>query len=242
MTNSEEIKKQETVENLGNDSKEEIVSQLLKNSDEVREDQKEEGNKKKHSPYLMEIKDIIFLSILSAAIFISGVPMMFVKNIPVFGVIQLTLCFQFSLLITIGALKVQKPGTIMYISVIVGLLHVPMFPPMGVVLIICGAITEGLVMLIFRGYKKDIASMFAGTIWLTLSLPQLFLFYTYMYGGTLLAKSGKGISGIEVNKYARENPAIAVAITVAVILLSIIGAVYGWLIARELRKAGVFKK
>lgn len=241
MKNNEEIKQDVISENIETE-KEELVNQLVKNSGEVQEEQESEEGKKKRSPHLMEIKDIIFLSILSAAIFISGVPMMFVKNIPVFGVIQLTLCFQFSLLITIGALKVQKPGTIMYVSVIVGLLHVPMFPPVGVVMIICGAITEGLVMLIFRGYKKDIASMFAGTIWLTLSLPQLFLFYTYMYGGTLLARNGKGISGIEVNKYARENPAIAVAITVAVILLSIIGAVYGWLIARELRKAGVFKK
>ena len=242
MKSNEEVRQDVVVENLETENKEELVSQLVKNSDEVRDEKHEESDKKKRSPYLMEIKDIIFLSILSAAIFISGVPMMFVKNIPVFGVIQLTLAFQFSLLVTIGALKVQKPGTIMYVSVILGLLHVPMFPPMGVVMIICGAVTEGLVMLFFRGYKKDIASIFGGTIWLTLSLPQLFIFYTYMYGGTLLAKNGKGMSGIEVNKYARENPAIAVAITVAVILLSIIGAVYGWLIARELRKAGVFKK
>ena len=75
----------------------------------------------------------------------------------------MTLAVQFALLLTVGLLKVRKPGAVMFVSVIVGLLHVPMFPPMGVVMIICGGITEGLTMAIFRGYKKDIAGIFAGS-------------------------------------------------------------------------------
>lgn len=220
-----------------------LADKLIKNSEELQENNKDNTEEKKRKrSNLMEIRDIIFLSVLSAAIFISGIPMMFVKNVPVFGVIQMTLAVQFSLLLTVGLLKVRKPGAVMFVSVIVGLLHVPMFPPMGVVMIICGGITEALIMAIFRGYKKDIAGIFAGSLWLPLSLPQLFIFYTYMYGGSLLAKRGKGLSGIEVNRFAIENPAVAIALTVAVILLSILGAVYGWIISRELRKAGVFKK
>ena len=116
-----------------------LADKLIKNSEELQENNKDNTEEKKRKrSNLMEIRDIIFLSVLSAAIFISGIPMMFVKNVPVFGVIQMTLAVQFSLLLTVGLLKVRKPGAVMFVSVIVGLLHVPMFPPMGVVMIICG--------------------------------------------------------------------------------------------------------
>ena len=81
-----------------------LADKLIKNSEELQDNNTDNiQEKKKKRGNLMEIRDIIFLSVLSAAIFISGIPMMFVKNVPVFGVIQMTLAVQFALLLTVGA-------------------------------------------------------------------------------------------------------------------------------------------
>ena len=52
-----------------------LADKLIKNSEELQEKNTDNiQEKKKKRGNLMEIRDIIFLSVLSAAIFISGIP------------------------------------------------------------------------------------------------------------------------------------------------------------------------
>lgn len=142
---------------------------------------------------------------------------------------------QFSLFPVIGMMKVRKPGALLFQSVFLAIFLVFMFPPMAFIAV-CGLVAELLTLLIFRGYKSDWACVFAGTIYMPMTLPFMYLYYNVMYvvDGTEKAAVSMYIGG-------NASAGVIAGIVIAVIAICFVGSLLGMIISRELRKAGVLK-
>lgn len=181
------------------------------------------------------IKDIVFLAIITACTLVTGAVMPLLVNVPLFGIVQLGLGLQFSVFPVIGLMKVRKPGALFLQSVFISAFLIFMFPPMAL-LTVCALIAEGVALLPFRGYQNDWACVVAGTLYMPLTLPLMWLYYNTFYTVTGKEKAATSLF------LGGTNPGVAVGISVAAVALSFAGSVIGMLIARELKKAGVLKK
>jgi hypothetical protein len=180
------------------------------------------------------IKDIVFLAIITACTLVTGAIMPLLVNVPLFGIIQLGLGLQFSIFPVIGMMKVKKPGALLLQSVFISVFLVFMFPPM-VFIIACAFIAELVVLLIFRGYKNDWACVVAGTLYMPLTIPFLFMYYNVFYSVTGSEKAAVSMF------IGSGNTGYIIGITIAVVALCFVGSLIGMIIARELRKAGKLK-
>lgn len=234
------------------DNKDEDISQLIENSESAADDVKDTPEKTasadnaagaadKNEEYdgkffkRYKIKDIVFLAIVTACTLVTGAVMPLLVNVPLFGIIQLGLGLQFSIFPVIGLMKVKKPGALIFQSLFISVFLVFMFPPM-VMIILCAVVAEAIALLIFRGYKNDWACVVAGTLYMPMTLPLLYLYYNCFYtvsGGEKAAVSAFFLGGT--------NPWIVVGISAAVVALCFVGSLIGMLISRELKKAGKFK-
>ena len=193
----------------------------------------EENDKKIFKKY--KIKDIVFLAIITACTLVTGAVMPLLVNVPLFGIVQLGLGLQFSVFPVIGLMKVRKPGALFWQSVFISAFLIFMFPPMAL-LTVCALIAEGVALLPFRGYQNDWACVVAGTLYMPLTLPLMWLYYNTFYTVTGSEKAATSLF------LGGANPVVAVGISVAAVALCFVGSVVGMLIARELKKAGVLKK
>lgn len=228
-----------------NNEIEEAASALIANAEEENSADKpeteqkkakvteEENDKKIFKKY--KIKDIVFLAIITACTLITGAVMPLLVNVPLFGIVQLGLGLQFSIFPVIGMMKVRKPGALLFQSIFISVFLIFMFPPMALI-IVCALIAETLALLIFRGYKNDWACVFAGTLYMPLTLPLMQLYYNAFYTVTGEEKAAMSMF------LGGANPGVVVGISIAVVALCFVGSVVGMLIARELKKAGVLKK
>ncbi len=180
------------------------------------------------------IKDIVFLAIITACTLVTGAIMPLLVNVPLFGIIQLGLGIQFSLFPVIGMMKVRKPFALLLQSIFISIFLVFMFPPM-VLIIVCALVAEALTLLVFRGYKNDWACVFAGTLYMPMTIPLLYMYYNVFYtvSGEEKAAVSMFIGG--------GNVGVIIGITIAVIAVCFVGSVIGMVIARELKKAGKLK-
>ena len=174
-------------------TKEQSAAQaLIENTEEIVDTAAEEEKAEPVSPVKEDaddenkifrkykIKDIVFLAIMAACMLVTGAIMPLVGNIPVFGIVQVCLGLQFSIFPVIGMMKVRKTGSLLFMSVCCGVVLIFMSTVMFVCILICAVITEALTVLIFRGYKKDGASVFAGIIFFPLTLPFLYIYYNVL--------------------------------------------------------------
>ncbi|MDE7264946.1 MAG: hypothetical protein K2N52_01560 [Clostridia bacterium] len=224
---------------------EEVIAELIQSTEEAQAElQAEEEAKnsenteaaaaenKIFSKY--KIKDIVFLAIITACTLVTGAVMPLLVNVPLFGIIQLGLGLQFSLFPVIGMMKVRKPFALLLQSVFISIFLVFMFPPM-VLIIVCAIVAEGLTLLIFRGYKKDWACVFAGTIYMPMTIPLLYMYYNVFY-----TVSGEEKAAVSMF-IGSGNVGLIIGITIAVIAVCFVGSLVGMIIARELKKAGKLK-
>lgn len=222
-------------------SQEELnIEELIQSSNGHAEGQfapvsaKEEQTPKENKVFKKyKIKDIVFLAIITACTLVTGAIMPLLVNVPLFGIIQLGLGLQFSLFPVIGMMKVKKPGTLLLQSAFISIFLVFMFPPM-VLLIACAFIAEVLTLLIFRGYKNDWACVFAGTLYMPLTIPLLYMYYNVFY-------TVSGNEKAAISMFLGGNAGVIIGISLAIIALCFIGSLLGMLIARELKKAGKLK-
>lgn len=203
-------------------------------ADIIEQEEAASGNKKNKVFQKYMIKDIVFLAIITCCTLVTGAIMPLLVNVPLFGIIQLGLGIQFSLFPVIGMMKVKKPFALLLQSMFISIFLVFMFPPM-VLLITCALLSELLTLLIFRGYKNDWACVFAGTLYMPLTLPLLYMYYNVFYtvSGEEKAAVSMFIGG--------GNVGLTVGISFAVIAVCFVGSVIGMVIARELKKAGKLK-
>ena len=212
----------------------EIAASQETSEKEVKTEDAETDEKKIFRKY--KIKDIVFLAIMSACMLVTGAIMPLVTQVPLFGIIELCLGLQFSIFPVIGMMKVRKPFALIFMSLFCGIFFAFMFLPMFVCAMVCAVIVEALVLLIFRGYKRDVACVLAGTLYMPMTLPFLYLWYNVIYSINP-AEDGKAVQA-----FVGADPWVAVGISVAVLALCFVGAIVGMIISRELKKAGVLKK
>lgn len=182
-----------------------------------------------------KIKDIVFLAIITACTLITGAVMPLLVNVPLFGIVQLGLGLQFSIFPVIGMMKVRKPGALFFQSVFISVFLIFMFPPMAMI-VLCGLIAETVALLLFRSYENDKACVLAGTLYMPLTIPFLYLYYRAFYTVTGSEKAAVSMF------LGGTNPWAVVGISAAVLALCFVGSLIGMLISRELKKAGALKK
>lgn len=227
-----------------NDEIEEAASALIANAEEEKPAYKsinkqkttateEENDKKIFKKY--KIKDIVFLAIITACTLITGAVMPLLVNVPLFGIVQLGLGLQFSVFPVIGMMKVRKAGALLLQSLFISVFLIFMFPPMALI-VVCALVAETFTLLIFRGYQNDRACVFAGTLYMPLTLPLMWLYYNAFYTVTGEEKAATSMF------LGGANAGVVVGVSIAVVALCFVGSVVGMLIARELKKAGVLKK
>jgi hypothetical protein len=223
-------------------NKQENIEELIANSQTsqsettVVEEKKAEEKSAKQNKIFQKyaIKDIVFLAIITACTLVTGAIMPLLVNVPVFGIIQLGLGLQFSIFPVIGMMKVRKPGALLLQSLFISVFLVFMFPPM-VFIIACALIAELIVLLFFRGYQNDWACVAAGTLYMPLTIPFLFLYYNAFYTVTGSEKAAVSMF------IGGGNAGYIIGISLAVTALCFVGSLIGMVIARELRKAGKLK-
>ena len=219
---------------------EEAASALIANAEEISADKPKTEPKavkveSKETFGKYKIKDIVFLAVITACTLITGAVMPLLVNVPLFGIIQLGLGLQFSVFPVIGMMKVRKPGALLLQAIFISVFLVFMFPPM-VFIILCALVAEAVTLLVFHGYENDWSCVLAGTLYMPLTLPLMYLYYNAFYTVTGEEKAATSMF------LGGANPGVVVGISIAVVALCFVGAVVGMLVSRELKKAGVLKK
>lgn len=178
-----------------------------------------------------KVKDIVFLAIISAVTLCTCAVMPLVASLQtvVFGIAQVVTGLQISIFFSIGLMKVRKTGSLFIMSLLTGLFQLLMAPPMFFSNIIIGLFLEIIVVLVFKGFKKDSAVFFAVLLYNPLSLPVNYL-YNLLFGREAMAA------------VATKAPWITVCMSLAVIAISALGALIGIKISKELKKSGAMKK
>mgnify|MGYP002520560562 CR=1 FL=1 len=182
-----------------------------------------------------KIKDIVFLAIMTACTLTTGAVMPFVIKIPLFGIVQLCLGLQFSIFPVIGMMKVRKPGALFLQSAFIAVVLSAMNPPM-LMMALCGLVAEAIALLIFHGYKSDWACVVAGTLYLPLTLPFMYVYYKFFHTVT-----DTGANALEAFLMGA-NTGMVIGISCAVVAICFVGSLIGMVVSRELKKAGVLKK
>lgn len=220
---------------------EEAASALIANAEEISADKPKTEPKaaakveSKETFGKYKIKDIVFLAVITACTLITGAVMPLLVNVPLFGIIQLGLGLQFSVFPVIGMIKVRKPGALLLQAIFISVFLVFMFPPM-VFIILCALVAEAVTLLVFHGYENDWSCVLAGTLYMPLTLPLMYLYYNAFYTVTGEEKAATSMF------LGGANPGVVVGISIAVVALCFVGSVVGMLVSRELKKAGVLKK
>ena len=182
-----------------------------------------------------KIKDIVFLAIITACTLVTSAIMPLLIHVPVFGIIQLGLGLQFSIFPVIGLMKVRKAGSMTVMGIFIALFLVMMFPPMALIAV-CAVVVELIVFAVFRSYQSDWACVLAGTLYMPLTVPLLYLYYNVNYTVT-------GAENEAVTMFlGAAEPWVIALMTAAIAALCFVGSVIGMIISRELKKAGVLKK
>lgn len=178
-----------------------------------------------------KVKDIVFLAIISAVTLCTCAVMPLVASLQtvVFGIAQVVTGLQISIFFAIGLMKIRKVGSLFIMSLLTGLFQLLMAPPMFFSNLVIGLFLEILVVLIFKGYKKNSAVFFSVLLYNPLSLPFNFL-YNMLFGREAMVT------------VATKAPWVTVGMSLAVVAISALGAWIGIKISKELRKSGAMKK
>ena len=175
-----------------------------------------------------QVKDFVFLAVLSAAMTLcGGITMPLVMHTTVFGLRNMAAAPIYSIFVAIGLMKVRKPGALTIIGLFSGAPLIFFSRVMFFNNFVSAIIAELIMLLIFRGYQKK-ASVFITTgIYMPFSLPISVLFSLWL--------NGQSYSQLTA------NPKISVLTSIGTIALAFLGAAIGMKIAAELQKAGKLK-
>lgn len=175
-----------------------------------------------------QVKDFVFLAVLSAAMTLcGGITMPLVMHTTVFGLRNMAAAPIYSIFVAIGLMKVRKPGALTIIGLFSGAPLIFFSTVMFFNNFVSAIIAELIMLLIFRGYKKKVSVFITTGIYMPFSLPISVLFSLWLNG----------------QSYAQltANPKISVLTSIGTIALAFLGAAIGMKIAAELQKAGKLK-
>lgn len=175
-----------------------------------------------------QVKDFVFLAVLSAAMTLcGGITMPLVMHTTVFGLRNMAAAPIYSIFVAIGLMKVRKPGVLTIIGLFSGAPLIFFSTVMFFNNFVSAIIAELIMLLIFRGYQKKVSVFITTGIYMPFSLPISVLFSLWLNG----------------QSYAQltANPKISVLTSIGTIALAFLGAAIGMKIASELQKAGKLK-
>lgn len=175
-----------------------------------------------------QVKDFVFLAVLSAAMTLcGGITMPLVMHTTVFGLRNMAAAPIYSIFVAIGLMKVRKPGALTIIGLFSGAPLIFFSTVMFFNNFVSAIIAELIMLLIFRGYQKEVSVFVTTGIYMPFSLPISVLFSLWLNG----------------QSYAQltANPKISVLTSIGTIILAFLGAAIGMKIAAELQKAGKLK-
>lgn len=175
-----------------------------------------------------QVKDFVFLAVLSAAMTLcGGITMPLVMHTALFGLRNLAAAPIYSIFVAIGLMKVRKPGALTIIGIFSGAPLAFFSTVMFFNNFVSAIIAELIMLLIFRGYKKKAAVFVTTGIYMPLSLPVSVLFSIWLNGQSY--------------EQLKANPALSVVMSIGTVALAFVGAAIGMKIAAELQKAGKLK-
>ena len=175
-----------------------------------------------------QVKDFVFLAVLSAAMTLcGGITMPLVMHTTVFGLRNMAAAPIYSIFVAIGLMKVRKPGALTIIGLFSGAPLIFFSTVMFFNNFVSAIIAELIMLLIFRGYQKKVSVFVTTGIYMPFSLPISVLFSFWLYG--------RGYAQLTA------NPKISVLTSIGTIILAFLGAAIGMKIAAELQKAGKLK-
>lgn len=175
-----------------------------------------------------QVKDFVFLAVLSAAMTLcGGITMPLVMHTTVFGLRNMVAAPIYSIFVAIGLMKVRKPGALTIIGLFSGAPLIFFSTVMFFNNFVSAIIAELIMLLIFRGYQKKVSVFVTTGLYMPFSLPISVLFSLWLNG----------------QSYAQltANPKISVLTSIGTIALAFLGAAIGMKIAAELQKAGKLK-
>ncbi|MEE0723497.1 MAG: hypothetical protein UCI01_02475 [Acutalibacteraceae bacterium] len=175
-----------------------------------------------------QVKDFVFLAVLSAAMTLcGGITMPLVMHTTVFGLRNMAAAPIYSIFVAIGLMKVRKPGALTIIGLFSGAPLIFFSTVMFFNNFVSAIIAELIMLLIFRGYQKKVSVFVTTGIYMPLSLPISVLFSLWLNGQSY--------------DQLTANPKISVLTSIGTIALAFLGAAIGMKIAAELQKAGKLK-
>ena len=162
-----------------------------------------------------QVKDFVFLAVLSAAMTLcGGITMPLVMHTTVFGLRNMAAAPIYSIFVAIGLMKVRKPGALTIIGLFSGAPLVFFSTVMFFNNFISAIIAELVMLLIFRGYEKK------SSVFVT-------LFSLWLNGQSY--------------EQLKANPTVSVLTSLGTVALAFLGSAIGMKIANELQKAGKLK-
>lgn len=175
-----------------------------------------------------QVKDFVFLAVLSAAMTLcGGITMPLVMHTTVFGLRNMAAAPIYSIFVAIGLMKVRKPGALTIIGLFSGAPLIFFSTVMFFNNFVSATIAELIMLLIFRGYQKKVSVFITTGIYMPFSLPISVLFSLWLNGQSY--------------EQLTANPKISVLTSIGTIALAFLGAAIGMKIAAELQKAGKLK-
>lgn len=175
-----------------------------------------------------QVKDFVFLAVLSAAMTLcGGITMPLVMHTTVFGLRNMAAAPIYSIFVAIGLMKVRKPGALTIIGLFSGAPLIFFSTVMFFNNFVSAIIAELIMLLIFRGYQKKVSVFITTGIYMPFSLPISVLFSLWLNGQSY--------------DQLTANPKISVLTSIGTIILAFLGAAIGMKIAAELQKAGKLK-
>lgn len=175
-----------------------------------------------------QVKDFVFLAVLSAAMTLcGGITMPLVMHTTVFGLRNMAAAPIYSIFVAIGLMKVRRPGALTIIGLFSGAPLIFFSTVMFFNNFVSAIIAELIMLLIFRGYQKKVSVFVTTGIYMPFSLPISVLFSLWLNGQSY--------------DQLTANPKISVLTSIGTIALAFLGAAIGMKIAAELQKAGKLK-
>lgn len=175
-----------------------------------------------------QVKDFVFLAVLSAAMTLcGGITMPLVMHTTVFGLRNMAAAPIYSIFVAIGLMKVRKPGALTIIGLFSGAPLIFFSTVMFFNNFVSAIIAELIMLLIFRGYQKKVSVFVTTGIYMPFSLPISVLFSLWLNGQSY--------------DQLTANPKNSVLTSIGTIVLAFLGAAIGMKIAAELQKAGKLK-
>lgn len=170
------------------------------------------------------VKNIVFLAVMAALLFLCGAVAMPFMSITTFGLRNLITSIFYALFSTITLMKVRKPGALSLLGIFNGAILFMMAPVMFVTTSVSAILAECIALLIFKSYENPKAILTATILWMPLTLPFTAIFSVLMNGTTFSA-------------VINFSP-VVILTCLGTVVLSVVGALLGQKIGNELKKAG----